>query len=187
MNQVPFRYQPRFRSVILGVILAGIYGYTLWRRGGFWANILGIALDMALLFLLYQACIFFYAQFILPTHSLQERRKIASRLQLHAAGGHGPAVFVKNGRKVERLGESDIIGPGVVWIDTASAVVTRTFATFKQVLGPGVHFIEANEKIGSVIDLHVQTQTIGPSGTDAPYEKLKENATEEQRQQHAEM
>src|SRR5512142_464750 len=108
MNQVPFRYQPRFRSVILGVILAGIYGYIFWLRGGFWVNILGIVLDMVFLLLLYQACIFFYSQFILPAHSLEERRKIASRLKLHAAGGHGPAIFVKNGRKVERLGESEI-------------------------------------------------------------------------------
>ena len=187
MNQVPFRYRPAFRSVVLGVILAGIYVYIMWRRGGFWENILGIVLDLILLALLYQACVFFYAQFILPTHSLEERLKIASRLRLHAAGGHGPAIFVKNGRKVERLGESDIIGPGVVWIDTASAVVTRTFATFKQVLGPGVHFIEANEKIGSVLGLQVQTQTIGPSGIEAPYEKLKENATEDERRQHQEM
>ncbi len=187
MNQVPFRYQPRFRSVILGVILLGIYIYIVWRRGGFWMNILGIALDLVLLALLYQACIFFYAQFILPTHSLAERRKIASRLKLHAAGGHGPAIFVKNGRKVERLGESEIIGPGVVWIDTASAVVTRTFATFKQVLGPGVHFIEANEKIGSVLGLHTQTQTIGPKGADAPYEPLRENPTEDEQRQYDEM
>ncbi len=187
MNQVPFRYRPAFRSAVLGVILLGIYGYILWRQGGFWENILGIVLDAIFLALLYQVCIFFYSQFILPTHSLEERFKIASRLKLHAAGGHGPAIFVKNGRKVERLGESEIIGPGVVWIDTASAVVTRTFATFKQVLGPGVHFIEANEKIGSIIGLHVQTQTIGPTGLDAPYEKLKDNATEDERRQHEEM
>src|SRR5512143_2734105 len=187
MNQVPFRYRPAFRSVILGVILLGIYGYTLWKQRGFWMNILGIVLDLVFLALLYQACIFFYSQFILPTHSLQERLKIASRLRLHAAGGHGPAIFVKNGRKVERLGESETIGPGVVWVDTASAVVTRTFATFKQVLGPGVHFIEANEKIGSIIGLHVQTQTIGPTGLDAPYERLRENPTEEERRAHEEM
>ncbi len=187
MNQVPFRYRPAFRSVILGVILAGIYGYILWRRGGFWMNVLGIAADLILLALLYQACIFFYAQFILPTHSLQERLKIASRLKLHAAGGHGPAIFVKNGRLVERVGETEVIGPGVVWIDTASAVVTRTFATFKQVLGPGIHFIEGNEKIGSVIGLHAQSQTIGPSGLDRPYEELKENATEDERRLHDDM
>ncbi len=187
MNQIPFRNRPAFRSVILGVVLLGIYGYILWQRGGFWENILGIALDAILLALLYQACIFFYSQFILPTHSLEERRKIASRLQLHAAGGHGPAIFVKNGRKVERVGESEIIGQGLVWIDTASAVVTRTFATFKQVLGPGVHFIEANEKIASIISLHVQTQTIGPTALDAPFEKLKENPSEDERRQHEEM
>ena len=187
MNQVPFRYRPAFRSVILGVLLLGIYGYILWKKGGFWENIIGIALDLILLALLYQACIFFYAQFILPTHSLQERLKIASRLTLHAAGGHGPAIFVKNGRKVERLGESETIGPGLLWIDTASAVVTRTFATFKQVLGPGVHFIEANEKIASVIGLHIQTQTIGPTGLDAPFAKLRENPTEDERRQYEEM
>ena len=186
MNQVPFRYRPAFRSVILGVILAGIYGYILWKQGGFWENILGIAVDLILLALLYQACIFFYSQFILPTHSLQERLKIASRLKLHAAGGHGPAIFVKNGRLVERQGETETLGPGVVWIDTASAVVTRTFATFKQVLGPGVHFIEANEKIGSVIGLHAQTLTMGPTALDKPYEPLKANPTDDERRQHDE-
>ncbi len=187
MNQIPFRNRPAFRSVILGVVLIGIYGYIIWKRGGFWENILGIALDGILLLLLYEACIFFYAQFILPTHSLEERRKIASRLKLHAAGGHGPAIFVKDGRKVERLGESEIIGPGLIWVDTASAVVTRTFATFKQVLGPGVHFIEANEKMASIIGLHIQSQTIGPRGLDTPFEKLKENATDDERRQHEEM
>ncbi len=72
-------------------------------------------------------------------------------------------------------------------MDTASAVVTRTIATFKQVLGPGVHFIEANEKIASIISLHVQTQTIGPAGTDDPFEKLKENPSEAEHQQHEQM
>jgi len=187
MNQIPFRHQPSFRSVILGAALLGIFiYYTIW-GGGFWANVLGFALDLILLALLYQACVFFYAQFILPTRSLEERQKIASRLKLHAAGGHGPAIFVRNGRKVERTGESDKIGPGLLWVDTASAVVTRTYATFKQVLGPGVHFIEATEKIGSIISLHTQSQTLGPTGPDAPFQKLKEDATEDERRQHEEM
>ncbi len=93
---------------------------------------------------------------------------------------HGPAIFVKNGRKVERVGESDKRGPGVLWVDTASAVVTRTFTTFKQVLGPGVHFIEANEKIASIISLHTQTQGIGPARDDDPFEKLPDEPTEEE-------
>ncbi len=186
MNQVPFRYKPAFRSVILGVILLGIFVYYLVWGGGFWENVAGIAADLVLLALLYQACIFFYSQFILPTRTLKERQKIASRLKLHAAGGHGPAVFIKDGRKVERTGESEMLGPGLLWVDTASAVVTRTFATFKQVLGPGVHFIEANERIASTISLHIQSQTIGPTAVDQPFEPLRENATEDERRQHDE-
>jgi hypothetical protein len=172
---------------VLAVLLAGIYIYSLVRRGGIWQNIPGILFDLLMLALLYQACVFFYAQFILPTRTLEERWRIVSRLKLHSANGHGPAIFVKNGRKVERAGESEKRGPGLLWVDTASAVVTRTFATFKQVLGPGVHFIGANEKIASIISLHIQTQSIGPIGYDAPFEKLKDYPTEQEKRQYEEM
>ncbi len=187
MNQIPFSRRPSFRSLLLAVVLLGIYVYYAIWGGGIWANLAGVIADLLLLFLLYQACVFFYAQFILPMRTLEQRQKITERLKLHASGGHGPAIFVKNGRRVERTGESEIPGPGLLWVDTASAVVTRTFATFKQVLGPGVHFIEANEKIASIISLHAQTQTIGPTGLDDPYEKLSENPTEAQRLQYSEM
>ncbi|MGE5073345.1 MAG: hypothetical protein ACM3MF_07955 [Anaerolineae bacterium] len=187
MNQIPFRNQPAFRGVLLAVVLLGIFAYYAIWKGGILANLAGMLLDVLFVFLLYQACVFFYAQFILPTRSLEERRRIADRLQLHAAGGHGPAIFVKNGRKVERTGESEMVGPGLLWVDTASAVVTRTFATFKQVLGPGVHFMEANERIASIVSLHAQTQTIGPTGLDKPFEPLKTNPTDDERRQHDEM
>src|SRR5512138_1901266 len=187
MNQVPFRHRPAFRSVVLAVLLLGIFVYYMIWKGGPWLNLAGIVADIVLVALLYQACLFFYAQFILPTRSLDERRRIADRMKLHASGGHGPAIFVKNGRKVERVGESDKAGPGLLWIDTASAVVTRTFATFKQVLGPGVHFIDANERIASVISLHPQTQTIGAKPLDDPFEPIKENVTEDERRQYQEM
>ncbi len=104
MNQVPFSQRPSFRSLILAVVLLGIYVYYAVWGGGILQNAAGVVLDLILLAFLYQACVFFYAQFILPTRSLEERQKIASRLRLHASGGHGPAIFVKNGRKVERAG-----------------------------------------------------------------------------------
>jgi len=113
---------------------------------------------------------------------LEDRKKIVSRLWLHSRNAHGPAIFIKNGRKVESEGESFKRGPGILWVDTASAVVTRTFTTFKQVLGPGVHFIDANEKIASIIGLHIQTHSIGPARDDDPFEKLNDNPTaDEQR------
>ena len=187
MDDIPFYRKPWFNSIVLAIILLGIYIYDLVQQGGLWANILGIAFDLILLVLLYQICVFFYAQFILPIGALADRKKIVSRLWLHASKAHGPAIFVKNGRKVERLGESEKRGPGVLWVDTASAVVTRTFTTFKQVLGPGVHFIEGNEKIASVISLHTQTQGIGPTRDDDPFEKPKDNPGEEEQKRYLEL
>ncbi|HTP03287.1 MAG TPA: hypothetical protein VMJ64_18060 [Anaerolineales bacterium] len=187
MNKIPFRQQPAFRSLLLGVALLGIYVYYIFWGGGFWSNAVGIALDLLLLMILYPICRFFYSQFILPTRTWDERQQIAARLRLHAGHGHGPAIFVRNGRKVERTGESDKSGPGVLWIDTASAVVTRTPLTFKRVLGPGVHFIAANEKIGSVISLHPQNQSLGPIQGDNPFTKLKDNPTDEEGHRFTEM
>ncbi len=186
MDDIPFYRKPWFNSIVLTVILLGIYIYDLVLQGGLWANILGIAFDLILLVLLYQLCVFFYAQFILPIGTLADRQKTVSRLWLHARDAHGPAIFVQNGRKVERLGESEKRGPGILWVDTASAVVTRTFTTFKQVLGPGVHFIEGNEKIASIISLHTQTQGIGPTREDDPFEKPKDNPTEEEQKRYLE-
>jgi hypothetical protein len=187
MNKIPFRNQPRFISLLLGVVLLGIFLFYIIKGGGLYENALGFVLDIVLLAILYQICMFFYAQFILPTRSLEERRRIAARLHLHAFGGHGPAIFIRNGRKVERTGESEKTGPGLLWVDTASAVVTRTPSAFKQVLGPGVHFIEANERIDTVISLHVQNQTLGPTGPDDPFEKPKERPTEDERAQYVQM
>ena len=130
MDEIPFYQKPWFNSVVLIIILVGIYIYELVWQGGIWVNIIGIVLDLILLALLLQVCVFFYAQFILPTRTLIDRKKIVSRLWLHTRSAHGPAIFIKNGRKVERAGESDLRGPGVLWVDTASAVVTRTFTTF---------------------------------------------------------
>ncbi len=186
MDEIPFYQKPWFKSLVLTVVLVGIYIYEVVWQGGFWVNILGIAVNLVLLVLLLQVSVFFYAQFILPIRTLMDRKKIANRLWLHSRNAHGPAIFIKNGRKVERAGESDQRGPGVLWVDTASAVVTRSFTTFKQVLGPGMHFIDANERIATVISLHSQTHTIGPTREDDPFGKLNENPTEEERKKFQE-
>ena len=186
MDEIPFYQKPWFKSVVLTIILVGIYIYELVWQGGFPVNFPGIVLDLILLAVILRVCVFFYAQFILPIRTLRDRRKIVNRLWLHTRSAHGPAIFIKNGRKVERVGESEQRGPGVIWVDTASAVVTRTFTTFKQVLGPGVHFIDANERIATIISLHSQTHSIGPGQGDDPFAKLNENSTEGERKKYEE-
>jgi hypothetical protein len=70
MDEYPFYQKPWFNSIVLAIILAGIYIYELVFQGGVWANLPGMAFDLILLILLLQVCVFFYAQFILPIRTL---------------------------------------------------------------------------------------------------------------------
>jgi hypothetical protein len=186
MDEVPFYEKPWFTSVVLFILLAGIYGYEIW-QGGVWNNLLSMAFDLGLMVvLLFPVCVFFYAQFILPIYKREDRAKIVNRLWLHFSKAHGPAIFVRNGRLVESPKESERKGPGVLWLDSASAVVTRTPTALKNILAPGVHFTDKDEEIATVISLHTQTQRMGPLEGEDPFEKLKENATEEEKKKHNE-
>ena len=179
MNEEKSFYQkPKFTSLILGILLLGIYGYEYKYQGGI-IHISGIILDLFLLFILVQITAAYYAQFVLPIQKRRDRTKVIRRLWLHSMGGHGPAIFVKNGRLVESKGESEKKGPGVLWLDTASAVVTRTDVSLKHTLGPGVHFTDRDEKIASVISLHTQTHRIGPDQGDDPFKAAKDYTSEE--------
>ena len=175
----PFYQRPSFKSLVLGILLLGIYGYEIWYQGGI-VHIPGIVLDLILLFLLIQISVATYAQFVLPIQKRGDRLKVIGRLWLHASGGHGPAIFVRNGRLVEGKGESQKRGPGLLWLDTASAVVTRTDLAYKNVLGPGVHFIDRREKIATVISLHTQSHRLGPEKDDDPFKLAKDYASEEE-------
>ncbi|MGA7193295.1 MAG: hypothetical protein WBW94_06655 [Anaerolineales bacterium] len=168
-----FYQKPWFKSLLLGILLLGVYGYELKSQGGI-INLPGIVFDLVLLFFLIQIAVAFCAQFVLPIHKRGDRIRVVSRLWLHAMGGHGPAIFVKNGRLVESKNESEKKGPGVLWLDTASAVVTRTDTSLKNFLGPGVHFTDADEKIASVISLHTQSHRIGPEKDDDPFKPEKD-------------
>ncbi|HUH97112.1 MAG TPA: hypothetical protein VLZ89_07125 [Anaerolineales bacterium] len=174
-----FYQKPWFKSLVGGILLLGIYGYEYIYEGGL-VNLPGIVFDLVLLFFLFQLTVAFYAQFVLPIHKRVDRRQVISRLWLHAMGGHGPAIFVKNGRLVESKGEYKKRGPGVLWLDSASAVVTRTDTAFKNFWGPGVHFTSAGEKIASVISLHMQSHRIGPEKDDDPFKPAKDYASEEE-------
>jgi hypothetical protein len=121
----------------------------------------------------------FFAQFALPVRTFRQRQKIFDRVILYLLGGHGPAIFIENGQKVERVGESDKKGPGVAWLDTASAAVIRTATKFKEAIGPGVHFIERAEFLTEPIDLHIQNEVLGPREQEKPFEEKREDQSDE--------
>jgi hypothetical protein len=188
MDETPLTKRPWFYIVAWLVILLIAYGWQIFRMGGIRAGWRDIFFDGILFFLLLYGWMAFFAQFVLPVQTFRDRQKIFFRLLTRLSGGHGPALFVENGVIKEHSGERLKRGPGVVWLDSASAAVTRTPVAIKQVMGPGVHFIETHEYIAGTLDLHIQTQTIGPRETDQPFadpgdDPSSDNLVQERRKQ----
>jgi hypothetical protein len=184
MDDIPFYKRPWFYITSWLIFLVVVYFWQIYRMGGIKANITSVIQDLFCIFpfffLLWMA---FFSQFILPINKLGDRQKIFDRLFRHLTKSHGPAIFVENGIIRARSNETLQKGPGVVWLDSASAGVTRTAVAMKKTIGPGVHFTETNEFIdekSGILDLHSQSQKLGPKDTDKPFDDKKEGQTTEQ-------
>ncbi len=125
----------------------------------------------------------FFAQFALPVKTFGDRLKVVDRLVTYLTGGHGPALFIENGIVRAREAEKERKGPGVIWLDSASAAVLRTGTKFTRTIGPGVHFTSADEYIAGTADLHQLSQAVGPTDDDKdekdPFKVTKEKAPED--------
>jgi len=171
MDDTPLTKRKWFYIATWLVILLTLYGWQVYRIGGVQASLLYILIDLACVFpLLLLLWIAFFAQFVLPVRTSADRQKIVERLITYLTGGHGPTLFVENGVIKEHSGERLKSGPGVVWLDSASAAVTRTAVRIAQTMGPGVHFLGNGEFIAGTVDLHVQNQAIGPRESDRPFD-----------------
>jgi hypothetical protein len=161
MDEPRFYQTPRFYSISRIIIFGGIYIGLIWWLGGIRANLVTIIIDAIIFLIGLQVWRAFFAQFVLPVRSFRDRQKIFDRVYA-LLGGRGPAIFVRDGIPLMRPGEEERNGPGVLWLDSASAAVTRTATVFKQTIGPGVHFTEAGEYLAGTVDLHKQVQRLGP-------------------------
>src|SRR5215216_4369345 len=181
MDDTPFYKRPLFYIIGWLAFLLLVYGAQIYRMGGIQASIFDIFLDLACIFpLLLVLWMAFFAQFVLPVRTIRDRQRIFDRLITYLFGGHGPALFIENGVIKEHSGERLRKGPGVLWLDSASAAVTRTAVAIKQTLGPGVHFMSSREYIAGTLDLHVQSHSIGPKENDKPFDLKSDSQTEEE-------
>ncbi|HEX2991753.1 MAG TPA: hypothetical protein VHO49_13810, partial [Anaerolineales bacterium] len=181
MDERPFYRRPWFYIAGWLAFLLLMYGAQIYRMGGWRANLTDLLFDLLCVFpLFFFLWMAFFAQFVLPVKTFRDRQKIFDRLRSHFSGGHGPALFIENGVIKEHSGERLKKGPGVVWLDSASAAVTRTAVAIKQTLGPGVHFIERGEYIAGTLDLHTQVQALGPRDNDRPFGEKKEGQPDEE-------
>lgn len=181
MDDVPFYKRPWFYITAWLAFLLIFYFWQIRRMGGVEASSRYIIFDLFCVFpIFFVIWMAFFAQFVLPVKRLPDRKKIFDRLVSHLRRRHGPALFVENGVIKEHSGERLQKGPGVIWLDSASAAVTRSPVAIKQVLGPGVHFLQNGEFIAGTLDLHTQSQSLGPRENDRPFDEKKESQTQEE-------
>jgi hypothetical protein len=182
--ETPLHKRPWFYITAWLAILLILYGWQIGRMGGIRANLLDIFVDLAFVFpLLLLLWLAFFAQFVLPVRTLSDRLKIFGRLIRYLFGSHGPALFIENGKIKEHTGERMKAGPGVLWLDSASAAVTRTAVAIRQTIGPGVHFTDRSEYVAGTVDLHSQSQIIGPKESDRPFDDRKADQPKEEWEQ----
>jgi hypothetical protein len=117
---------------------------------------------------------------VLPVRTFRERQKIFDRLLTYLSGRHGPAIFVRDGKQIKGFEEEKKNGPGLLWLDSASAAVTRTAAKFENTIGPGVHFTKKGESIAGTVDLHTQRQSLGPRDAEIPFASQKEEQSDDE-------
>ncbi len=177
MDNTPLTRRPWFYIVGWLVFLLAVYGWQIRRMGGIQNSLFEILLDLLCIFpILLLLWLAFFSQFVLPVHTFRDRQKIFDRLLADLFGAHGPALFVENGNIREHADERLKKGPGVIWLDSASAAVTRTTTKIKQILGPGVHFLDSGEEILNTIDLHYQVDSVGPSEDEDPFAQGESNS-----------
>jgi hypothetical protein len=183
MDDIPFYKKPWFYVTGWLVFLLVVYFWQIYRMGGVKANLTSVFQDffcvLPFFFLIWMA---FFSQFVLPVNNFRDRQKIFDRLFRHLTRSHGPALFIENGVIREHSQETLKRGPGVVWLDSASAAITRTAVAIKKTIGPGVHFTDGNEYIeqAGTLDLHTQSQKLGPKDGEKPFDEKKDGQSAEQ-------
>ena len=153
--------------------------FALW-GGNPYSKILPIFIDLLLCAGGLAFWLFFFAQFILPVRKRKEREQASERLFDYLSGYHGPALFIESGELRERKYENQRKGPGLIWLDTASAALLRTPTRYTRAVGPGIVFTARNEYVGGTVDLHVQSSRLGPKeDEDAFIPRLKRETKED--------
>ena len=158
MDAEPFYRKPWFGTLAGALLLTLVY---LWALNA--ASVLEPGLNLLIDALLFVTALLASAalasQFVLPVRTLDERREALTRLLAYLLGQHGPVTFVDNGRLARQQGE-DRIGPGVAFVDPASASVLRTATRFTRAIGPGVTFTAPGERLAEAIDVRRQVRTL---------------------------
>lgn len=161
---------------VLFITLAVFHGVLFW-LGLDYTNVFVLAaagfillVDIIAANYILDRLVYFFSQFVLPVQTPEDRQEIHARVSAFD-GKRGPTLFVKNGRLIKHEGETKKKGPGVIVLDTASAVVLQTETEIIGAAGPGIRFTRGRESITREegVDLRAQWQFIGPLAGDQSF------------------
>jgi hypothetical protein len=156
MDAAPFYRKPWF-GTLAGAVLFGLLYTWASRSSSLTQPVLTLLLDAAIFILALLAALALASQFVLPVRTASERWQALSRLASFCLGQHGPVSTVENGRLGAVRGE-DRSGPGVLFVDPASAAVLRTSTRFTRAVGPGLVFTAPGERVAEAIDVRRQVR-----------------------------
>lgn len=159
MDAVPFYRRPWFWTAAGAAAWGLLYAWTSSRSSLEHRAFVGL-IDAILFLVGFAFSMAILAQFALPARTWRERRAAVGRLLLYFIGAHGPVVFIQHGQEVSGRGDRDRIGPGVLLVDTCSAVVLRTATRFTRAAGPGIVFLQSGERVAEAVDVRRQVRRL---------------------------
>jgi hypothetical protein len=154
-----------------------------------WLSLTRLLVAAIAVYALFLLWLFWFAQFVLPVTTLSQRWKAFVRLFVFSLpfGLHGPAVFIRDGEIIGDQEEIKKKGlPGVAFVDLRSAIALEkqpyslvaeehqtpnpapaTYMTWNaraprkslRSAGPGLVFIDRDERISGVVDIRKQVRT----------------------------
>jgi len=157
------------------LINLAFWPFKLLKSPGTWKFLFFLGLIIALT----AFWLFFFAQFVLPVTTGEERRAVFSLLVKYMFGMHGPALSMRDGEVIERRSERKRSGKGVMVLDTASAAVLRTDLNFTRAVGPGLVFLKGGEKVDTALDLRVHSRSLGPRPGEDPFAPQRPDESDE--------
>ena len=158
MDAAPFYRKPWFGTLAGVVLFSLIYAWAL-NSSRLAQPALTLLLDALLFVISLLAAIALASQFVLPVRTASERWEALSRIASFLLRQHGPVSTVENGRLAPVHGE-DRTGPGVLFVDPASAAVLRTPTRFTRAVGPGLAFTAPGERVAEAIDVRRQVRSL---------------------------
>jgi hypothetical protein len=158
MDAAPFYRKPWFGTLAGAAFFSLVYAWA-YRSSPLAQPALTLLLDALIFILSLLAAVALASQFVLPARTASERLQALSRLASFILRQHGPISTVENGRLASVRGE-DRAGPGVLFVDPASAAVLRTPTRFTRAVGPGLAFTAPGERVAEAIDVRRQVRSL---------------------------